>query len=168
MYRKDLEMKRDDVFPSKYLKAADLNGKPVTVTIKSARARGGGSLGGRPVVAFCRRTSIARSQALEITQLQGSPPTTNGTHLDCRDPECSEIRIRSGAGVLAPVLVSRNCAPSASRGRGFKIGMMNLGNNIQAYRAPLVGAAIASGIFTAGRPDAHKTSSCRPHPNRIL
>ena len=36
MYRKDLEMKRDDVFPSKYLKAADLNGKPVTVTIKSA------------------------------------------------------------------------------------------------------------------------------------
>jgi hypothetical protein len=36
MYRKDLEMKRDEVFPSKYLKAADLNGKPVTVTIKSA------------------------------------------------------------------------------------------------------------------------------------
>jgi hypothetical protein len=36
MYRKDLEMKRDDVFPSKYLKAADLNGKPVTVTIKDA------------------------------------------------------------------------------------------------------------------------------------
>ena len=29
-------MKRDDVFPSKYLKAADLNGKPVTVTIKNA------------------------------------------------------------------------------------------------------------------------------------
>ena len=29
-------MKRDDVFPSKYLKAADLNGKPVTITIKSA------------------------------------------------------------------------------------------------------------------------------------
>ena len=29
-------MKRDDVFPSKYLKAADLNGRPVTVTIKSA------------------------------------------------------------------------------------------------------------------------------------
>ena len=26
-------MKRDDVFPSKYLKACDLNGKPVTVTI---------------------------------------------------------------------------------------------------------------------------------------
>ena len=29
-------MKRDDVFPSKYLKACDLNGKAVTVTIKSA------------------------------------------------------------------------------------------------------------------------------------
>ena len=29
-------MKRDDVFPSKYLKAADLNGRPVTVTIKGA------------------------------------------------------------------------------------------------------------------------------------
>ena len=28
--------KRDDVFPSKYLKAADLNGKPVTVTIEGA------------------------------------------------------------------------------------------------------------------------------------
>ena len=28
--------KRDDVFPSKYLKAADLNGKPLTVTIVSA------------------------------------------------------------------------------------------------------------------------------------
>ena len=29
-------MKRDEVFLSKYLKAADLNGRPVTVTIKSA------------------------------------------------------------------------------------------------------------------------------------
>ena len=28
--------KRDEVFPSKYLKASDLNGKPVTVTIESA------------------------------------------------------------------------------------------------------------------------------------
>ena len=36
MYRKVLEMKRDEVFLSKYLKAADLNGRPVTVTIKSA------------------------------------------------------------------------------------------------------------------------------------
>ena len=27
---------RDEVFPSKYLKAADLNGKPVTVTIEGA------------------------------------------------------------------------------------------------------------------------------------
>jgi len=29
-------MKRDEVFPSKYLKAADLGGKPAVVTIKSA------------------------------------------------------------------------------------------------------------------------------------
>ena len=29
-------MKRDDIFPSKYLKAADLNGKPVTAKIASA------------------------------------------------------------------------------------------------------------------------------------
>src|SRR5262249_27273819 len=29
-------MKRDDVFPSKYLKAADLSGKPVVVTIERA------------------------------------------------------------------------------------------------------------------------------------
>ena len=36
MYRKVLEMKRDEVFLSKYLKAADLNGRPVTITIKSA------------------------------------------------------------------------------------------------------------------------------------
>jgi len=36
MNRKDLEMKRDEVFLSKYLKAADLNGRPVTITIKSA------------------------------------------------------------------------------------------------------------------------------------
>jgi hypothetical protein len=28
--------KRDDIFPSKYLKAADLNGKPVVVTIERA------------------------------------------------------------------------------------------------------------------------------------
>jgi hypothetical protein len=28
--------KRDDVFPSKYLKAADLGGKPLTVTIEAA------------------------------------------------------------------------------------------------------------------------------------
>ena len=28
--------KRDDVFPSKYLKAADLGGKPLTVTIEDA------------------------------------------------------------------------------------------------------------------------------------
>ena len=27
---------RDDVFPSKYLKASDLNGKPITATIESA------------------------------------------------------------------------------------------------------------------------------------
>lgn len=29
-------MRRDDVFPSKYLKAADLNGKPIVVTIEHA------------------------------------------------------------------------------------------------------------------------------------
>ena len=29
-------MKRDDIFPSKYLKAADLKGKPIAVTIESA------------------------------------------------------------------------------------------------------------------------------------
>jgi hypothetical protein len=29
-------MRKDDVFPSKYLKAADLNGDPVTLTIASA------------------------------------------------------------------------------------------------------------------------------------
>ena len=29
-------MKREEVFPSKYLKAADLKGKPHTVTIESA------------------------------------------------------------------------------------------------------------------------------------
>ena len=28
--------KRDEVFPSKYLKASDLSGKPITVTIESA------------------------------------------------------------------------------------------------------------------------------------
>jgi hypothetical protein len=28
--------KRDEVFPSKYLKASDLNGKPITVTIENA------------------------------------------------------------------------------------------------------------------------------------
>jgi len=30
------QMRRDDVFPSKYLKASDLNGKPIVVTIDSA------------------------------------------------------------------------------------------------------------------------------------
>jgi hypothetical protein len=30
-------MKREEVFPSKYLKASDLGGKPVVVTIKDAR-----------------------------------------------------------------------------------------------------------------------------------
>jgi hypothetical protein len=29
-------MKKNDVFPSKYLKCADLNGKPITVTIQAA------------------------------------------------------------------------------------------------------------------------------------
>ena len=29
-------MKRDDVFPSKYLKCADLNGKPIPVVIEAA------------------------------------------------------------------------------------------------------------------------------------
>jgi hypothetical protein len=29
-------MRKDDVFPSKYLKCADLNGKPITVTIEHA------------------------------------------------------------------------------------------------------------------------------------
>jgi hypothetical protein len=64
----------------------------------------GGTLGGRPVVAFCRRTSIARSQALEITQLQGSPPTTQnspmdsesapGTHPSGRDVEARQHPLR--------------------------------------------------------------------------
>jgi hypothetical protein len=30
-------MKKADVFPSKYLKSDDLNGKPITVTIDGAR-----------------------------------------------------------------------------------------------------------------------------------
>jgi hypothetical protein len=34
---KELKMIRDEVFPSKYLKAADLKGKPRIVTIESAR-----------------------------------------------------------------------------------------------------------------------------------
>ena len=33
---KELKMVRDEVFPSRYLKAADLKGKPRTVTIESA------------------------------------------------------------------------------------------------------------------------------------
>jgi hypothetical protein len=32
----DVKMKRDDLFPRRYFKAADLNGKPIDVTIKSA------------------------------------------------------------------------------------------------------------------------------------
>jgi len=36
IYRKVTAMNRDELFPSKYFKAADLGGKPLTVTIKSA------------------------------------------------------------------------------------------------------------------------------------
>jgi len=35
VYRKVSAMNRDELFPSKYIKAADLGGKPLTVTIKS-------------------------------------------------------------------------------------------------------------------------------------
>ena len=35
IYRKATAMNRDELFPSKYLKAADLGGKPLAVTIKS-------------------------------------------------------------------------------------------------------------------------------------
>jgi hypothetical protein len=34
--RKDLQMKKDDVFPSKYLKCTDLQGKPTTTTVERA------------------------------------------------------------------------------------------------------------------------------------
>jgi hypothetical protein len=36
LQQKDTDMKRNDVFPSKYLKAADLNGKPLVVEIDAA------------------------------------------------------------------------------------------------------------------------------------
>jgi hypothetical protein len=36
IYRKATAMNRDELFPSKYIKAADLGGKPLVVTIKSA------------------------------------------------------------------------------------------------------------------------------------
>jgi hypothetical protein len=36
IYRKVTVMNRDELFPSKYFKAADLGGKPLVVTIKSA------------------------------------------------------------------------------------------------------------------------------------
>src|SRR5262245_12799683 len=36
IYRKATAMNRDELFPSKYIKAADLGGKPLMVTIKSA------------------------------------------------------------------------------------------------------------------------------------
>src|SRR5262245_12179056 len=36
IYRKATAMTRDELFPSKYIKAADLGGKPLVVTIKSA------------------------------------------------------------------------------------------------------------------------------------
>ena len=36
VYRKATAMTRDELFPSKYIKAADLGGKPLMVTIKSA------------------------------------------------------------------------------------------------------------------------------------
>lgn len=36
IYRKAVAMNRNELFPSKYIKAADLGGKPLTVTIKSA------------------------------------------------------------------------------------------------------------------------------------
>ena len=37
--RKDPQMKKDDVFPAKYLKCPDLNGKPTTATVRTRRAR---------------------------------------------------------------------------------------------------------------------------------
>jgi len=36
IYRKAIAMNRDELFPSKFIKAADLGGKPLAVTIKSA------------------------------------------------------------------------------------------------------------------------------------
>jgi hypothetical protein len=36
IYRKVTKMNRDELFPSKFFKAADLGGKPLTVTIKAA------------------------------------------------------------------------------------------------------------------------------------
>jgi hypothetical protein len=36
MYRKGPKMNRNDLFPSKYFKAADLNGQPIVLTIKTA------------------------------------------------------------------------------------------------------------------------------------
>jgi hypothetical protein len=40
IFQKGSAMKRDDLFPSKYFKAADLGGKPITVAIKAAAVEG--------------------------------------------------------------------------------------------------------------------------------
>ena len=59
--------KRDEVFPSKYLKASDLNGKPITVTIESAVLETLKTLDGQRADQNCPRTSRAPRRACRST-----------------------------------------------------------------------------------------------------
>jgi hypothetical protein len=70
MYRKDLEMKRDEVFLSKYLKAADLNGKPVTVTKCAIRdpQEPGREGAGQDCALLCRWEKGAAPKCRELGQ----------------------------------------------------------------------------------------------------
>jgi hypothetical protein len=54
--QKEPKMKIDDLFPSKYIKASDLNGKPLDVVIKSLKIESmkdmGGNAADKPVLSF--------------------------------------------------------------------------------------------------------------------
>jgi hypothetical protein len=99
--------KRDEVFPSKYLKAADLNGKPITVTIQSATLETLKTLEGKEqpktVLGFkgARKTDRWPGHAIEIypttTTMQGKP-------VDC-------IRIRPPAQRELPKVKPRAPKP---------------------------------------------------------
>jgi hypothetical protein len=103
----------DLLFPSKYLKAADLRGKDVTVTIRDIDPRGelqmrNGAKEHKPIVTFngteklwvmnkTNAQSIAKVYGPEIMQWIGKRVTLYPTRVQCGRNEVDAIRVRERA-----------------------------------------------------------------------
>ena len=109
-------MKIDQAFPSTYLKAAELGGRDLTLTIRSVQMEDMGSGEMKPVVYFnntekglvLNRTNantIAGLYGLEMNDWSGKQVTIFPTQVDFRGDQVAAIRVRmNSASSPAPAV----------------------------------------------------------------